>query len=504
MTTTTPNRTTNSNPSNSPVPYTGFDRLFIGGRWVTGRSEHKLQPINPYRQDVIMEILAADKRDLEDAYQEAQRNQVAWAETLPSERSLIMRRAADIMDARREEIISWSIREAGSPRKKAILEWIAARDVMEQAVSAPYGVLGRILPSDIPGKESRVYRRPVGVVGVISPWDFALNLTNRSVAPALALGNAVVLKPPSNTPVTGGLIFAKIFEEAGLPPGVFSVVAGPAREIGDAFVSHPIPRVITFTGSTKAGRHIGELTMTSPMMKRASLELGGNSPLVVLDDADLELAVKAAVFGKFLNSGQICMSINRLIVDEQVHDEFVDRFVDRVRNLKMGDPNEADTDIGPIINEAQLNSHLKHIQKAHEEGARQLLGGDPDGLMLPPHVFVDVNNQMSVAREEMFGPIASIIKVRDEAEALQVANDTEYGLSSAVFTRDEGRGLRFARSMQAGMTHINDQTVNDLANAPFGGEKNSGIGRFGGNWAIEEFTTDHWITVQQTPRTYPL
>jgi aldehyde dehydrogenase (NAD+) len=415
-----------------------------------------------------------------------------------------MRRAADIMDARKEEIISWSVREAGSPRKKAMLEWKAARDVMEQAVSAPYGASGHILPSDIPGKESRVYRRPVGVVAVVSPWDFALNLANRSVAPALALGNAVVLKPPSNTPVTGGLIFAKIFEEAGLPPGVLSVVAGPAREIGDAFVSHPIPRVVTFTGSTKAGRHIGELAMTSPIMKRVSLELGGNSPFVVLDDADLDLAVKAAVFGKFLNSGQICMSINRLIVDERVYDEFVDRFVDRVRHLKVGDPDDPNTDIGPIIDDAQLKAHLKHIESARQEGARQLLGGDPDGLMLPPHVFADVNNQMTIAREELFGPIAPILRVRDEAEALQVANDTEYGLSSAVFTRDEGRGLRFAAQMEAGMTHINDQTVNDLPNAPFGGEKNSGIGRFGGDWAIAEFTTDHWITVQHSPRTYPL
>jgi aldehyde dehydrogenase (NAD+) len=451
-----------------------------------------------------MEIPAADLRDVEEAYQSARRAQVAWAEMLPSERSQIMRRAADIMDARKEEIISWSVREAGSPRKKAMLEWKAARDVMEQAVSAPYGASGHILPSDIPGKESRVYRRPVGVVAVVSPWDFALNLANRSVAPALALGNAVVLKPPSNTPVTGGLIFAKIFEEAGLPPGVLSVVAGPAREIGDAFVSHPIPRVVTFTGSTKAGRHIGELAMTSPIMKRVSLELGGNSPFVVLDDADLDLAVKAAVFGKFLNSGQICMSINRLIVDERVYDEFVDRFVDRVRHLKVGDPDDPNTDIGPIIDDAQLKAHLKHIESARQEGARQLLGGDPDGLMLPPHVFADVNNQMTIAREELFGPIAPILRVRDEAEALQVANDTEYGLSSAVFTRDEGRGLRFAAQMEAGMTHINDQTVNDLPNAPFGGEKNSGIGRFGGDWAIAEFTTDHWITVQHSPRTYPL
>ncbi|GAB1539707.1 aldehyde dehydrogenase family protein [Scytonema sp. NUACC21] len=501
MTTTIPSRRTNSAP-NPPAPYTGFDRLFIGGHWVTGRSEHKLRPIDPYRQTAIAEIPAADMRDIETAYQEAQRAQVAWAGALPSERATVMRRGVEIMEARREEIILWLIREAGSPRAKAIVEWKAARDLMEQVVSAPYRAEGRLLPSDIPGKESRVYRRPVGVVGVVSPWDFALHLANRSVAPALALGNAVVLKPPSNTPISGGLLLAKIYEEAGLPPGVLSVVAGPAREIGDAFVSHPIPRVITFTGSTKAGRHIGELAMSSPMMKRVSLELGGNSPLVVLDDADLDLAVNAAVFGKFLNQGQICMGTNRLIVDERVHDEFVDRFVDRVRHLKIGDPNDPDTIIGPIINEAQLKSLLKHIQEARQEGARQLLGGEPDGLMLPPHVFVDVNNQMSVAREELFGPVAPIIKVRNEAEALQVANDTEYGLSSAVFSRDEGRGLRFAMQMQVGMTHINDQTVNDLPNAPFGGEKNSGVGRFGGDWIIQEFTTDHWITVQHNPRTY--
>lgn len=502
MTTTIPNQTTNSNP-NSPAPYTGFDRLLIAGRWVTGRSQHKLRPIDPYRSSVITEIPAADIADIEDAYQEARRAQVAWAEKLPSDRSAVMRRASEIMEARQEEIISWLIREAGSTRSKATLEWNAAHDLMQQVISAPYRVEGRILPSDIPGKESRVYRRPVGVVGVVSPWDFALHLANRSVAPALALGNAVVLKPPSNTPISGGLLLGKIYEEAGLPAGVLSVVAGSASEIGDAFVSHPIPRVITFTGSTKAGRHIGELAMKSPMMKRVSLELGGNGPLVILDDANLEEAVNAAVFGKFLNQGQICMIANRLIVDERVHDEFVNRFVERVSNLKVGDPNDPDTAIGPIINETQLNSILKHIQQAHQDGARQLLGGEPDGLMLPPHVFVDVNNQMSVAREELFGPVAPIIKVRDEAEALQVANDTEYGLSSAVFTRDEGRGLRFALGMQAGMTHINDQPVNDLPNAPFGGEKNSGLGRFGGDWIIQEFTTDHWITLQHTPRTYP-
>jgi aldehyde dehydrogenase (NAD+) len=349
MTTTTPNRTTNSHPNSRP-PYTGFDRLLIAGHWVTGRSDRKLRPIDPYRQTVITEIPAADAQDIEDAYQSARRAQVAWAEKLPSERSAVMRRAAEIMAARREEIISWLIKEAGSTRSKAMLEWNAAHDLMQQVVSAPYRVEGRILPSDIPGKESRVYRRPVGVVAVVSPWDFALHLANRSVAPALALGNAVVLKPPSNTPISGGLLLGKIYEEAGLPPGILSVVAGSASEIGDTFVSHPIPRVITFTGSTQAGRHIGELAMKSPIMKRVSLELGGNGPFVVLDDADLDLAVNAAVFGKFLNQGQICMIANRFIVHNRVHDEFVERFVDRVRNLKMGDPNDPDTAIGPIIN----------------------------------------------------------------------------------------------------------------------------------------------------------
>jgi aldehyde dehydrogenase (NAD+) len=501
MTAIIPSQTTHAT-NNVPTPYTELDRLFIGGRWVTGQSEYKITSIDPYRQTPIMEISAANQQDLDETYRTAKQAQIEWGKTLPSDRSRIMRRAVEIMEARKEEMISWSIREAGSPHKKAALEWQLARDVMEYSVSLPYAAEGRILPSDILGKESRVYRSPVGVVSVVSPWDFALNLANRSIAPALALGNAVVAKPPSATPVSGGLIFAKIFEEAGLPAGVFSVVAGKAHEIGDAFVRHPIPRVVTFTGSTQAGRHIGELAMNSPIMKRASLELGGNSPLVVLDDADLELAVNAAVFGKFLNSGQICMSVNRLIVDRRVHDEFVDRFVDRVRQLKVGDPNDPETDIGPIISEAQLQSHLKHIEAARQEGARQLLGGEPNGLVLPPHIFAEVNNQMSVAREELFGPIAPIIKVQNEAEALQIANDTEYGLSSAVFTRDEGRGMRFALQMEAGMTHINDQTVNDLPNAPFGGEKNSGVGRFGGEWAVAEFTTDHWVTVQHTPRTY--
>jgi aldehyde dehydrogenase (NAD+) len=338
---------------------------------------------------------------------------------------------------------------------------------------------------------------------MISPWNFPFHLSSRSIAPAMALGNAVVIKPASDTPVTGGLLLAKVYEEAGLPPGVLSVLVARGSAIGDAFTRHPTPRVVSFTGSTKVGKRIAELGAAGATLKRVVLELGGNSPTVVLDDADLGLAVDVAVFGKFLHQGQICMAINRLIVDEKVHDAFVDRFIERVRSLKVGDPSNPNTVVGPVINEQQLQSHLDHIARARAEGARQVLGGPPEDLVLPPHVFVDATNAMSIAREELFGPMVSIIKVRGEEEALQVANDTEYGLSASVVTRDVERGSVFAQRVEAGMTHVNDSPVNDIPTCPFGGEKNSGIGRYNGQWAIDEFTTVHWISVQHERLRYP-
>nr|WP_238985506.1 aldehyde dehydrogenase family protein [Nitrosococcus halophilus] len=298
-------------------------------------------------------------------------------------------------------------------------------------------------------------------------------------------------------------MLAKIYEEAGLPAGLFNVVVGSAREIGSAFTSHPIPRLNSFTGSTAVGMDIGINSMRSPIIKKVALELGGNGPLVVLDDADMDTAADAAVFGKFINQGQICMIANRIIVHQAVHDEFVHRFVERVKTLKVGDPKEADTVIGPIINKQQCEGIMAHIESARQEGAKELLGGAPKGLLIPPHIFTGVTMAMRIAREEIFGPVAPIIKVKDEAEALRVANDTDAGLTGAVFTRDENRGLAFALQMEVGMAHLNDQPVNDLANNPFGGEKNSGLGRFGGDWIIEEFTTPQWVTVQHTPRQYP-
>jgi aldehyde dehydrogenase (NAD+) len=284
---------------------------------------------------------------------------------------------------------------------------------------------------------------------------------------------------------------------------VLNVVIGAGSVIGDAFVRHPAPRVISFTGSTEVGRRIMELAAQSPILKRVLLELGGNSPSVILDDADVEIAVNTAVFGKFLHQGQICMAINRLVVDAKVHDEFVERFVSKVRRLKVGNPNDADTVVGPLINQQQLQKLVQHVDTARREGARQVLGGEPQGLVVPPHVFVDATNAMSVAQNELFGPAVSIIKVKGDEEALAVANAVPFGLSAAVVTRDRERGTQFALRLQAGMTHVNDSPVNDLPNCPFGGEKNSGLGRYNGEWSIEEFTTPHWISVQHAPLRYP-
>jgi aldehyde dehydrogenase (NAD+) len=412
-----------------------------------------------------------------------------------------MSSAAEVLRSREDEVVDWLVAEAGSTQVKARAECQAVLAVFLEASAIPHRISGRILPSDIPGKENRVYRQPVGVVTVISPWNWPLQLTNRSLAPAIACGNAVVVKPAGDTPVTGGLLLAEVLAEAGLPDGVLSVLVGSGSEIGDLIVQHPASRVVSFTGSTVVGRGIAE----KAPLKRLALELGGNGPLVVLDDADLEAAVDAAIYGKYMHQGQICMAVNRIVVDDKVHDEFVDRFVARARALPVGNPRDPGTVIGPIINDSQLQSIRDKVSEAVQQGARVALGGEPTGpagSVLPPHVLLG-SNDVATAQQEVFGPVATVIRARDEQDALRIANDTELGLSSSVFTSDAERGVRFALRIEAGMTHVNDQPVNDEANTAFGGEKESGLGRFGGDWAVEEFTTDHWVSVQHTRRTFP-
>lgn len=480
-----------------PQPYSDFSGQYIDGRWIDGSAGKGAADRNPFNDEVVAEISLADVADLDRAFQAAKSAQPAWGKTPPASRAEIFFRAVAILDARKDEIIDWIIRESGSTRIKANIEWGAVRAGMHEAATMPSMAQGHIMPVDKPGKEARVYKKPVGVVGVISPWNFPLHLSNRSVAPALALGNGVVLKPSNDTPVTGGLLLAKIYEEAGLPPGLLNVVVGSSSTIGDAFSRHPVPRVLTFTGSTPVGRHIARIAGESPLLKRIGLELGGNAPLVVLDDADFGKAVECALIGRFIHQGQICMSTNRIIVDDSIYDRFVEAYTEAARGVKFGDPNEPDTLVGPLCNDSQVRNVLNSIEQARAAGFREQLSGPLEGRVVPPHVFSDVTNDSEFARHEIFGPVAPLIRASDEAEALAFANDTEFGLSSAVFTENEARGLAFAQQIEAGMTHINDITIHDYPHVMFGGEKNSGLGRFNGKWIVEEFTTDHLISLQR-------
>ncbi|MBO1267780.1 aldehyde dehydrogenase family protein [Arthrobacter cavernae] len=470
---------------------------YIGGQWREGRSAKTIAVTNPYDDTVLTTIRQASTEDLDEAYRAAEVAQRAWAAQPPSVRRQVIMRAAELLEERRKEIVAWLVRESGSTVIKANAEVSLAAGITLEASTFPTRVHGRIVESNIPGKEVRIYRRPLGVVGVISPWNFPLHLSQRSVAPALALGNAVVIKPASDTPVTGGLILARIFEEAGLPAGVLNVVVGSGSEIGDDFVTHAVPGLISFTGSTPIGQNVGQLAAGGKHLKHVALELGGNSPFVVLADADLDAAVEAAVLGKFLHQGQICMSINRIIVEAPLYEEFVRRFAAAAATVPAGDPSLETTLVGPVINDSQLQSLRTKIGTARSEGARTVLEGEIQGRIVPPHIFADVTADMEIAREEIFGPLVGILKADDEAHALELANDGVFGLSSSVFTQDLDRGARFALGIKAGMTHVNEMPVHDEPHVPFGGERNSGLGRFNGDWAIAEFTTDHSIGIKR-------
>ncbi len=488
----------------TPEPYTGLDKQFIAGMWRDGASGEVVHDRNPYTDEVLATHVLADRGDVDEAYAAAVYAQKEWALTVPSKRAALMDRVVRIFDERHDELVRWCQLETGSIRAKAEFEVGAARSIAAEAASFPYRMHGEILVSDTPGKENRIYREPLGVIAVISPWNFPMNLSNRSVAPALALGNAVVLKPASDSPITGGLLLAKIYEEAGLPSGLLSVVTGRGSEIGDYLVEHPTPKMVSFTGSTEVGKRIGAIATGGEYLKRIALELGGNCPLVVLDDADIEQAVDIAVAGRFLHQGQICMSTNRIIVDASVVDAFTERFVARVANLVCGDPLDPAVNIGPIINDAQLEGLLAKIEKAKAAGAVAALEGEVVGRVLSPYVFADVDPESALALEETFGPIAPIITAADEEEALRLANMSGYGLSSAVCTKNEARGVAFALKIDAGMTHVNDMSVADEQHCPFGGEKNSGLGRFNGDWILDEMTRTHWVSVQHVAHPYPL
>lgn len=478
-----------------------FTKQYINGQWKSGSSEKYVDNVNPYTQQTIASIPSANEDDLNEAYEAAVNAQESWMTTLPVKKQTYFDQLLKVVRERKDEIIDWLVKEAGSTLVKAEVEYQAAVGIIRESASFPTQMSGQILPSNTPGKENRVYRSPKGVIGVIGPWNFPFHLAMRSIAPALATGNTVVVKPASDAPVTSGLLIADLFEEAGFPEGVINVVVGRGSEIGDAFVKHPAAKLISFTGSTEVGSHIGELA--GKYIKETALELGGNNAMIVLEDADIDQAVEAAAFGKFLHQGQICMSLNRIIVEESVHDSFIEKFKEKVESLKAGDPSEKDTVIGPLINKDAIERIQEDVKESVGRGAEILTGGETDGSVMQPTVLTGVTSDMPIAKNEVFGPVASVIQVSSEQEAIKAANSSPYGLSGSVFTRDVHRGVEVAKRVETGMIHVNDQSVNDEAHVAFGGEKESGLGRFGGEWALDKFTTVKWIGVMNGYREFP-
>ncbi|MFF5536893.1 aldehyde dehydrogenase family protein [Streptomyces cinerochromogenes] len=481
--------------------FTDLAQQYIDGEWRPGTGSWDVIDFNPYDDEKLASITVATVDEVDQAYQAAARAQKKWAETNPYTRRAVFERALRLIEDREQEIADLIIAELGGTRVKAGFELHLAKEFLRESIHLALRPEGRILPSPTEGKENRVYRVPVGVVGVISPFNFPFLLSLKSVAPALALGNAVVLKPHQNTPIAGGTLLAKIFEEAGLPGGLLNVVVTDIAEIGDAFIEHPVPKVISFTGSDKVGRHVA--TVCAKHFKRAVLELGGNSALVVLDDADLDYAVDAAVFSRFVHQGQVCMAANRVLVDASVADEFTEKFVAKVKTLKVGDPRDPETVIGPVINSAQANAISGTVEQALAEGATALVRGSTTNNLVGPTVLTGVPADSALLRQEVFGPVVFLVPFDGEEEAVRIVNDTPYGLSGAVHTGDIERGVAFAKRIDTGMFHVNDGTVHDEPIVPFGGEKHSGLGRLNGETTLEAFTTVKWISVQHGRSGFP-
>jgi len=479
-------------------------QMFIGGSWVDATSGQSFEDKNPYTGGIFAHVAAGQLVDVQRAIDSANKAFPAWAATLPAERRRIFLKAADVLESRREQIVQWLIQETGSTFGMAMFQSFYTPGILREAASLVSQPKGEILASDTPGALFMVQRQPVGVVAGISPWNAPLILSMRAICMPIALGNTVVLKPAPDSPVSGGVVMAQIFEEAGLPPGVLNVVTHDiegTQAIGDELVSNPLVKRLNFTGSTGVGRQLAE--KCGRHLKRIALELGGHNPLLILRDADVDQAVDIATFGAFLHQGQICMSVRRIIVEKALAPEFTEKFVKKTQSLKVGDPSQHDTVIGPLINQGQLNRVKANVEESIRDGAEALCGAKHDGLCYYPTVLIGASPRTKICCEETFGPVVALLPVDDMEQGLALANQTSYGLSSAVITKDYEKGLWLAERLETGMVHINDSTVLDEPQVPFGGVKNSGLGRMGGRMAVEEFTESKWITIQRQPRHYP-
>jgi benzaldehyde dehydrogenase (NAD) len=479
-----------------PATWTG--NIFIEGAWGPG-SAGIAKIIEPATGDSLGEIGMASATDVARASATAVKAQRAWAALPHPERAAVLRRAGTLFAEHAAEITGWNIREVGAIPAMAGFSVHTAEQECYEGAALPGRPTGEILPSEQP-RLSLARRVPAGVVAVISPFNVPLILSIRSVAPALALGNAVILKPDPRTPVTGGVSIARVFAEAGLPAGVLQVLPGGA-DVGEALVVDPAVRVISFTGSTQAGRRVGELA--GRHLKRAHLELGGNSAMVVLEDADVDEAVTLAAFGSYFHQGQICMTTGRHIVSERLYDEFVAKLAAKAAALPVGDPAVAEVAL-PLIDAGQRDKIHKIVTDTVAAGGRVAAGGTYTGLFYQATVLADVPPDSRAFVEEIFGPVAPVARFSTLDEAIELTRG-EYGLALGIVTRNAVGALALADRIPTGIVHINDQTVNDEANSPFGGVGASGTGaRFGGAAAnIEAFTETRWITMRDQPATYP-
>jgi benzaldehyde dehydrogenase (NAD) len=456
--------------------------------------------IEPATGKVLTSVGFADAEDVRAACKAAAAAQVAWAATPADQRAAVLRRAAQFLEANADALRPWIVRETGGIPPKADFEIHFVTNILIEAAAIATQPPGQMLPSGAK-RLSFARRVPHGVVGVISPFNFPLILSTRAVAPALALGNAVVLKPDPQTPVTGGFMLARLFEAAGLPSGLLHVLPGGAAT-GEALVTDPDVRMISFTGSTAAGRRVGELA--SKHLKKVTLELGGKNSTIVLDDADLDVAASSVAWSAYLHQGQICMATGTVLAHRKVARDLTERLVDKAKKLPVGDPNSQQCALGPLINERQLERVEGIVKDAVAKGAVLRVGGTYDKLFYQPTVLEDVKPGMRVLDEEVFGPVIAVVPFDTDEEAIALNNGTEYGLSTGVITQSLERAMHFASRLKTGIIHVNDQTVADEPWVPFGGTGASGNGgRHGGaaNW--EEFTQWQWVTIQDRATPYP-
>ncbi|SPJ32164.1 aldehyde dehydrogenase [Kushneria phyllosphaerae] len=478
--------------------------LLIGGQARPARRQATFERRNPLDDTVVTRAAAATLDDAVAAVEAAQNAFKRWSQTGPGERRMKLLAAADRMEARQDEFIERMVNETGATPGWAGFNVMVAAGMLREAASLTTQVGGDVIPSNVPDNLAMGMRVPCGVVLGIAPWNAPIILATRAIATPLACGNTVILKASEQCPATHHLI-GEVLVEAGLNDGIVNVITNApdqAAEVVNALIDHPCVRRINFTGSTHVGRMVGERAARN--LKPALLELGGKAPMLVLEDADLDAAVEAAAFGAFFNQGQICMSTERLVVVEAIADAFAEKLARKVAGLRAGDPRDANNALGTLINRASGDKLNALLDDAEGKGARRLTGGRAEGVIMQPTLVDGVTDTMRLYREESFGPVVALIRVADEAEAIRVANDSEYGLSAAVFGRDTARAMRVAGQIESGICHINSSTVHDEPQMPFGGVKDSGYGRFGGRAGIESFTDLRWMTVQLGPRHYPI